>query len=105
MAYMLVFYVPEAQAEAVKAAVFASGAGRLGRYEHCCWQSVGMGQFRPLPGSRPFIGSEGDLERVAEVRVEMVCPRESLGTAIEGLLKAHPYETPAYHYWEISGVE
>ena len=56
----------------------------------------GEGQFRPLPGSEPFLGQQGELERVAEYRVEMVCARDAAGPAVAALLQAHPYEQPAW---------
>ncbi|MGI9286142.1 MAG: NGG1p interacting factor NIF3, partial [Pseudomonadales bacterium] len=54
--FKLCFYVPGENLEAVKSAVFAAGAGRVGDYENCCWQVLGEGQFRPLEGSQPHIG-------------------------------------------------
>ena len=71
--YKFVFFVPEDHLEPVKEAVFASGAGRIGDYEHCCFQSLGEGQFRPLEGAQPHIGNVGDIEKVVEYRVELVC--------------------------------
>ena len=62
--YILCFYVPEVALETVKEAVFTAGAGRIGHYEHCCWQVKGQGQFRPLPGSKPTIGAHDELEYV-----------------------------------------
>jgi hypothetical protein len=70
--YTLFFYVPESHLEVVKDAVFAAGAGTIGDYQNCCWQVLGQGQFRPMAGSQPFIGEQGQLEQVAEWRVEMV---------------------------------
>jgi hypothetical protein len=94
--YKLCFYVPETHLETVKNAVFAAGAGRIGDYDSCCWQVLGEGQFRPLSGSKPFLGRQGELERVAEYRVEMVCEAASIGAAIAALLAAHPYQEPAW---------
>lgn len=54
--YTLFFYVPQSHLDCVKDAVFAAGAGAMGDYQHCCWQVLGQGQFRPMPGSQPFIG-------------------------------------------------
>ena len=99
--YQLCFYVPESHCEIVKEAVFAAGAGRIGDYEACCWQVVGEGQFRPLPGSVPFLGTEGALESVREVRVEMVCSEDRMSEAVAALRKHHPYEEPALHYWRV----
>ncbi len=95
--YKLCFYVPESHLESVKAAVFAAGAGRIGAYDSCCWQVKGKGQFRPQPGSRPFIGKQGEVEVVDEFRVEMVCRDEHVQAAVAALKLAHPYEEPAYH--------
>ena len=67
--YKLCFFVPDAHVEAVKQAVFATGAGRIGNYEACCWQVLGQGQFRPLSGSQPFIGETGVVQQVAEWKV------------------------------------
>lgn len=94
--FSLVFYVPDSHLEAVKAAVFAAGAGELGNYDQCCWQTRGTGQFRPLAGSDPAIGSQGRLEKVEEWKVEIICSADRIQAAVEALLQAHPYETVAY---------
>ena len=94
--YKISFFVPFFYAEKVKRAVFLTGAGRIGNYESCSWQTTGTGQFRPLSGSDPFIGSSGVLEKVEELKVEMVCDDEFIEVAIAALKKSHPYEEPAY---------
>lgn len=98
----LVFYVPIGQAEIVKDAVFAAGGGRIGDYDRCCWQTLGTGQFRPLPGSQPFLGTTGTEERVEELRVELVVPESVLPEVLAALLATHPYETPAYSHWPVN---
>lgn len=97
----LEFYVPSSHAEEVKSAVFETGAGRLGNYDNCCWQTGGRGQFRPLPGSTPFIGTHAGIEEVDEIKVELICPAELVKEAVAAMKKAHPYETPAYQYWPV----
>ena len=94
--YKLCFYVPESHLEAVKQAMFAAGAGRIGDYDSCCWQVEGTGQFRPLSGSEPFLGQQGVVERVAEYRVEMVCEDNCIEAVVAALREAHPYEEPAW---------
>lgn len=94
--FKLVFFVPVSHLEEVKAAIFATGAGRIGDYEHCAWEVLGQGQFRPLMGSNPFIGSQGSLEIVAEYRVELVCKESLIPAAIAALRASHPYEEPAF---------
>jgi hypothetical protein len=102
--YRICYHVPVSHVDATKAALFAAGAGRVGDYEACCWQVRGEGQFRPLPGSRPFVGREGRLERVEEYRVELVCADEHLAGAIAALKGSHPYEEPAYAVWRLEDV-
>lgn len=94
--FKLSFFVPETHLEAVKQAVFVTGAGKIGGYDQCCWQVLGEGQFRPLPGSDPFLGELSKLELVNEYKVEMVCGEADIAAAVEALKVAHPYETPAY---------
>lgn len=94
--YQLSFYVPVDHAEKVKAALFAKGAGKLGSYDCCAWQTLGVGQFRPLSGSDPFIGKEGNIEKVPEYKVEMICEDAVVQDVIAELKRVHPYEEPAY---------
>ncbi|NCX93222.1 MAG: NGG1p interacting factor NIF3, partial [Gammaproteobacteria bacterium] len=70
-------------------------------YSECAWQTLGQGQFRPLPGSQPFIGTMNTLEKVAEYKVEMVCPLDRVREVISALKAAHPYETPAFELYEV----
>ena len=94
--YQLSFYVPEKDAEKVKQAIFATGCGHIGNYDQCCWQTPGTGQFRPLAGSNPAIGQQGQVETVAELKVEMVCADEHIQAAVTAMKQAHPYEEVAY---------
>ncbi len=92
----LCFYVPPSHVDAVKDAIFAVGAGALGNYEHCAWQVLGRGQFRPLAGSQPFVGRGGQLEVLDEYRVELVLPQALAVATVAALKQSHPYEEPAY---------
>jgi hypothetical protein len=94
--YKLCFYVPVSHLESVKAAVFAAGAGRVGDYDNCSWQVLGKGQFRPLAGSKPFVGQQDELAQVDEYRVEMVCAAQYVKAVVMALQEAHPYEEPAW---------
>lgn len=99
--YKFGFYVPESHLAAVKEACFDAGAGRVGDYEHCCWQTPGEGQFRPMEGSQPYIGHQGAMERVPEYRVEMVCERRYIRGVVDAMCDAHPYEEPAWDLVEL----
>ncbi|MDX1397467.1 MAG: YqfO family protein [Oceanospirillum sp.] len=102
--YKLAFFVPESHLEPVKTAVFETGAGRIGHYDHCCWQIKGQGQFRPLEGSHPHIGSQNELETVEEYRVELICEDSLIKQAIAAMKLAHPYEEPAYDVFRLEDL-
>lgn len=94
--YKLTFYVPSEEAEKVKEALFQKGAGKVGNYDRACWQVSGTGQFRPLEGSNPALGSVGDIHQEEELRVEMLLEEEKADDVIAALKMAHPYEEPAW---------
>ncbi|WP_296178317.1 YqfO family protein [Pseudomonas sp. UBA1879] len=100
--YKLAFFVPPSHVEQVKSALFAAGAGRIGAYDSCSWQVLGMGQFRPLDGSQPFIGQTGEVEQVEEWKVELVVADELIQQVVAALKSSHPYETPAYDVWKLA---
>ena len=91
-----VVYVPAEDAEAVRSAMFAAGAGHIGDYSQCSWSVPGTGQFLPGEGASPAIGAVGTVEHVAEDRVEMVAPVSRRAAVAAGLRSAHPYEEPAF---------
>lgn len=94
--YKICFYAPVDHVEKIKDAMFAVGAGGIGNYGGCSWQTLGEGQFTPLDGSNAFIGKKNHFEKVSEFKVEMVCSDEFIQAAIQALKKSHPYEEPAY---------
>jgi hypothetical protein len=102
--YKLAFFVPTSHVEVVKAAVFAAGGGRIGDYDHCAWQTLGQGQFRPLDGSQPYLGLTGQVEVVEEWKVELVVADELIAQVVAALKTSHPYETPAYEVWRLVDI-
>ncbi len=100
----LCVYIPENALEEVKEAMFAAGAGRIGNYSKCCWQVRGDGQFLPLDGAAPALGSLHQVEQVVEYKVELVCEREVLEEVLSALKNAHPYEEPAFQFWPVNGA-
>ena len=94
--YKISFYVPENAVELVKKSLFNAGAGHIGNYKFCSWQTLGNGQFHPLEDSRPTLGLRGKTEIVEEYKVEMVCDEKNIERAIFALKNTHPYEEPAY---------
>ena len=99
----LEFYVPVESAEKVKNALFDAGAGKIGNYKRCSWETEGVGQFQPRPSSNPTIGDINKLTKISELKVEMVCKDEIIKDVIKALKTTHPYETPAYCFFEVQG--
>lgn len=100
--YKICVYVPEISVETVKQALFHAGAGRIGNYDSCCWQTQGTGQFRPLEHSNPAIGTVNEIEQVSEIKIELVCEDDLVEGAIQALRESHPYEEPAFDVWKLA---
>ena len=95
-----VVMVPTTDTGRVRAALFDAGAGELGDYRECSWTVTGAGQFRPLAGANPALGSVGDLESVVEDRVEVIAPRAARSRILAALRASHPYEEAAFDVFE-----
>jgi dinuclear metal center YbgI/SA1388 family protein len=97
----LVVFVPASHHEQVLQAVCAAGAGHIGRYSHCTFNTPGQGTFLPLPGTNPFLGQVGTLERADEIRLETVVPESRVEAVVRAMLAAHPYEEVAYDLYPL----
>jgi hypothetical protein len=97
----LVVFVPRASLDAVRDAVFAAGAGRIGGYERCSWYTEGKGTFLGGEGTNPAVGSAGREQRVTEYRLETVFPEEAQDAVVAALRAAHPYEEPAFDIYPL----
>lgn len=91
----IVTFVPEKDADRVRSSLATAGAGIIGKYQVCSFTVPGTGTFLGGEGSRPAVGEAGTLQRVPEIRLEMVCSRAALPIALETLRNFHPYEEPA----------
>jgi dinuclear metal center YbgI/SA1388 family protein len=101
----LVVIVPVGDADKVRDAITDAGAGALGDYDSCTFTTAGEGRFRPLPGAIPTIGTVGDLETVAEVRIESILDRRLRTRVVAAMLDAHPYEEPAYDVVPLASLD
>jgi len=97
----LVWFVPEEALDATRDAVFGAGGGTIGDYERCSWYTAGTGTFLAREGASPAVGGVGQGERVAEYRVEVVVPEDSVAAAVEALREAHPYEEVAFDLYPL----
>ena len=100
----LVTFVPHEDAEALRQAITEAGAGAIGDYDSCTFTTEGEGRFRPLDGATPTIGRVGEVEVVAESRVESVFPRARRRQVLQAMKAVHPYEEPAYDVFELADL-
>lgn len=106
----LMVYVPNTHLNNLRNALFAIGAGNIGNYDSCSFQSEGTGSFRALAGSNPFVGKANQLHFEAESKLEMVFPAYLRTKIIQTLRANHPYEEPAFdifaleNEWEKTGA-
>lgn len=89
-------FVPLAQADELRTALFETGAGHIGRYSDCSFNVEGTGTFKGRAGTNPFAGNPGELHREKEVKLEVIFPAHLQSRLVAALLKSHPYEEVAY---------
>jgi dinuclear metal center YbgI/SA1388 family protein len=97
----LVVFAPVGDAEAVRAALHAAGAGHVGDYDTVSYTVAGEGRFRPLEGAHPAVGEVGRLEVTDELRIEALVPRHRRTEVVRAVLAAHSYEEVAYDVIEL----
>ena len=101
----LVTFVPESDFEQVRSSLAASGAGIIGKYDSCAFAGSGTGYFRAGAGASPYIGStDGDLESVAEKRLEVRVEKAYLPSVLQALQSNHPYDEVAYDLYPLLGT-
>lgn len=103
--YKIVTFVPRDSLDTVANALYASGAGSIGHYSHCGFQTEGTGTFLPLARAHPTVGQRGRRERVAEIKLETVVTAAKVRAAVTALRQAHPYEMPAFDVFRHCDVE
>jgi hypothetical protein len=92
-------FAPQKDADKVRDALFAAGAGDIGRYRECSFNTNGTGSFRPGADANPAIGTAGGpREMVDEVKIEVLVPTHLETKVMRALFDAHPYEEVAYEF-------
>ncbi|HUQ97695.1 MAG TPA: Nif3-like dinuclear metal center hexameric protein [Chitinophagaceae bacterium] len=92
----LITFAPHDNAEAVRQAVFAAGAGHIGKYSECSFNSKGTGTFKAEAGADPYVGEIGKQHQEEETKIEIVFPAYLELQVVKALVTAHPYEEVAY---------
>ena len=101
-ALKIVTFTPRGSEETVREALALAGAGRIGRYDHCATEMEVTGTFRGGEGTSPQIGRPGRIERVEELRLEVVCHPSLLAEVVTALRQSHPYEEPPIEVHRLS---
>ena len=100
----LATFVPEEQAEVVRLALFNAGAGAIGNYDYCSFNSQGEGTFRAGENTSPFTGTIGEIHTEKEIKIEVILPVYKKNTVIRALLTTHPYEEPVYDFYPLDNL-
>lgn len=94
--FKLVTFAPVADAAGVRQALFNAGAGHIGNYDACSFNSEGTGTFRGNAESNPAVGEKGSMHTEPELRIEVIFPKWREAQIIGAMKEAHPYEEVAY---------
>lgn len=100
----LITFAPVDQAETVRQALFAAGAGHIGQYAECSFNSEGTGTFKAEEGASPYVGEIGQRHEEREAKIETVYPFYLEQQVITALIRSHPYEEVAYDIFTMENV-
>ena len=100
----LITFAPVDKAEQVRQAVFAAGAGHIGKYSECSFNSEGTGTFKAGEGADPYVGEIGEQHQEKETKVEIVYPFYLETQVVKALIAHHPYEEVAYDIFTMENV-
>ena len=97
----LVTFCPTKHAEKVRNAIFDAGAGNIGNYSSCSFNTNGRGSFQASDETNPFVGKLNELHFENEVRIETIFPVHKSSEIINAMLNVHPYEEVAYDIYPL----
>lgn len=98
----LTTYVPKSEAEILRKALFRAGAGNIGHYSNCSFNTEGIGTYKGNEESNPSKGKKGETHYEEEVQVSMIYPKDVEEKVMNTLFRTHSYEEVAY---EITTLE
>jgi dinuclear metal center YbgI/SA1388 family protein len=97
----LVTFVPLSHAQKVRDAIFEAGAGHIGNYDCCSFNTLGDGTFKATGSAKPFVGQLNQIHTEPETRIETILPRYLEPQVIQALKNAHPYEEVAFDIYPV----
>ena len=100
----LITFAPNDQAGKVRQAVFDAGAGHIGKYSECSFNSIGTGTFKAGEGADPYVGAVGERHEEQETKIEIVYPAYLERQVVQALVSSHPYEEVAYDIFTMDNI-
>lgn len=100
----LEIFIPETHLGALQTVLREVDAGHIGNYDCCLSYSRVMSTWRPLAGTKPYIGKENAISCEPELRVEVTIRAERLKETIEEIKRVHPYEEPVINVVPLWGT-
>lgn len=100
----LLVYCPIANVNEVRQAMFAAGAGNIGNYEECSFNSEGVGTYKGMAGTNPYLGTTGQFHEEKETKIETIVPNYLLSKVVKNMLAVHPYEEVAYDIFQLKNA-
>lgn len=102
--FKVIVFTPETYVEKIRDAMAQAGAGVIGAYQKCSFESAGFGTFMPDETACPFTGSPGVFERTPEIRLEMIVEKNCLASVIHAIHQNHPYQEPAFDIYPLANL-
>ncbi len=102
--YKMEIFIPETHFRALQEVLRDEDAGHIGRYDCCLSRSQVTGSWRPLPGTDPYLGKEGEIAEEPELKVEVTVRADQLRSVTEAVLGIHPYEEPVINIIALAGT-
>ena len=97
---LVTFTIPE-NAEEVRNALFDAGAGTIGNYENCSFNSKGIGTYMGNEHSNPQVGERFEFVQGEENKIEVTFEKHLENKILKALFKSHAYEEVAYEIYEL----
>ena len=97
---LVTFTIPENEEE-VRNALFDAGAGTIGNYENCSFNSKGIGTYMGNEHSNPQVGERFEFVQGDEIKIEVTFEKHLENTILKALFKSHAYEEVAYEIYEL----
>jgi dinuclear metal center YbgI/SA1388 family protein len=89
-------YIPKNDLMKVRDALFQAGAGSIGNYDNCSFNTDGIGTYKGNTKSNPTIGTKGITEEIQEIKLSVIYAKHLETQILQALFKTHSYEEVAY---------